>query len=107
MHIWWCVGPWPVPRGGAGLKSGLIKFLVRCEGENKMGQRVKYCTALHFARGKRRQAGGGRGEPVCSCEFYEEKEARSEDLSAICFPQIGAILAAAHYLIFVRWEVPV
>lgn len=67
LHIWRCVGPPdspPVPRGVAGLKSGLIKFLVRCEGENKMGQRVKYCTGLHFARGRRRQARGG--DPVCS-----------------------------------------
>ena len=40
------------PLGRAGLKSGLIKFLVRCERENKMGQRVKYCTGLHFASGE-------------------------------------------------------
>ena len=66
LHIWRCVGPPdspPVPRGVAGLKSGLIKFLVRCEGENKMGQRVKYCTGLHFASGEaRRQAGGEKRE---------------------------------------------
>ena len=60
-----------------------------------MGQRVKYCTGLHFARGSVAKRGEGRGDPVCSCEFYEEKEARSEDLSAICFPQIGAILACS------------
>ena len=80
----------PVPRGGAGLKSGLIKFLVRCEGENKMGQRVKYCTGLHFARGDRRQARGGeRGEPVCSCEFYAEKEERAAKIYRLfVFPRL-------------------
>ena len=66
------------PLGRAGLKSGLIKFLVRCERENKMGQRVKYCTGLHFASGERVVAKreGEKREPGRAGEFYEKKEAR-------------------------------
>ena len=44
-----------------------------------MGQRVKYCTGLHFASGellvaKREGRRGSLGAP--RGEFYEEKEAR-------------------------------
>ena len=61
-----------------------------------MGQRVKYCTGLHFARGNRRQARGGEreGTPFAAVNFTRKRR-RGEDLSAICFPQIGAILACS------------
>ena len=43
-----------------------------------MGQRVKYCTGLHFASGERVVAKreGEKREPGRAGEFYEEKEAR-------------------------------
>ena len=50
-----------------------------------MGQRVKYCTGLHFASGERVVA-KREGEPERGGEFYEEKEARRRFIGYLFSP---------------------